>query len=161
MRQRPFNVCLEAEPGPAALHVASRVFTNVASRSFLRLFEPELSDNFHLGEVRTAENQVVESFQTVVSPNPLVIRGGPKSRWNRCDICGRFRYLPAGDLYVLKRDLTSTNIYDAFVQGEGLVLTPEYRNRIERGQWKGLTIGRVPVLDEPQDGIDEFPDDYL
>ena len=161
MRRHPIDICLRAKPGPSAITCTDDVYVNIGRRLFLQLFEPELSEVCQLGEVRGPDGTVLEEFRSFVSPNPLVIRGGPKSRSDRCGFCGMFLYIPALEYYVLEQDLSGRNIYEAFVEGEGLVLSAEFRSRIERGRWKGIGITKIPVLDEPQDGIDEFPDDYL
>ncbi len=78
---------------------------------------------------------------------------------NRCPQCGRYRYSPANDLYVLSSCLTGQPIYEAWLFA-ALIITLELRARIKPGIWKGIGIMKLPVLDEPQDGITDFPEDW-
>jgi hypothetical protein len=112
-----------------------------------------------LGRVFTANGEAIEEFSTLISDQPILLRGGDKSSWDVCQYCGRFRYAPTGDHYVLRESVTGQPVYQSYPIG-GLVVVEELRRRIEPGRWKGIYIEKLSVIDEPRDGIKSFPKDF-
>lgn len=122
----------------------------MARRDLIDLFASEIARHLNLGPVFRESGELLPEWQSLVSEKPLLIRGGPKSIRYVCPRCGRLRYGATGDVYVLRRDLNDQPIYEA--KGR-LVVASELRARIEKGRWKGIWISKLPVRDEPLDGL--------
>ena len=55
--------------------------------------------------------------------------------------------------------LRSLDVYESGF-GSGLFVKEHILARIDRKRWKGIQVGKLPVIDEPQDGIAEFPENW-
>lgn len=158
LRQTGFDVRVATHPGPSALNEVEPPGVSIARSDFLGLFAEESHRYLKLGKVLDEEGQQIPGYVSYIGLKPLLIRGGAKTRSLFCASCGAFRYVPMNDWYVLHRDLTEQTLYQTS-QG-GLAMTDELRKKISKGVWKGILIGRLPVVEQPQDGIVEFPENY-
>jgi hypothetical protein len=158
LRLRGIDVLLQRPPDIAALNYVSRAEVELARRDFLELFAHEAQTYLKLGRVLLKDGSPCDEYATYIAEKPLILRGGAKSHSWTCDVCGTFRYRPGLDWYVIRASLTGQPLYEC--EFGGLIVTAELRNRIERGRWKGIYVTKIPVVDEPQDGIAEFPENY-
>ncbi len=157
LRERPVDVRVEYTPDASAVNFASPIPVGIIRMDFLALLGAEAADCLLLGQVLDRSGSPIPGFSTFVGKKPLVVRGGPESTRRYCDTCGRFVYYPLGNDYVMRQTLTGQPVYEG---GASLVMTPELSRRIERGKWKGIYITRLPIRDEPLDGIECFPENY-
>lgn len=156
-RQRGTDVRIMGRPARSALF-AVHTAIGIGGWEFLNLFEDEFSRHFVMGHVLNSRAQYIPDLVTFVPHRPILIRSSePEYRF--CAECARFVYSPsAGRSYVLRSSLQEKHVYG--LDGSGLIVTREFRQRIEPRRWKSLIIEELPVLDRPLDGIDEFPEDY-
>lgn len=160
LRQTGVDVRLADRPEPAAVNAVSRTEIQFARKDFLDLFASEVDAWLKLGRVLGPDGKPYDEYATFIAEKPLVLRGGPASTRRTCEVCGCFRYLPMPhtDWHVTTDSLTGQPIYEC--EYHGMIVTEELHARIERGRWKGIYISKIPVLDEPLDGIAKFPERY-
>jgi hypothetical protein len=156
----PIDVRVKRKPDISALNFASPVLVHIARTDFLKLFQEEVDRHLLVGRVCNTSGRQIRGFATYFGRRPLMIRGGPKSTRRYCGECGQFVYYPLGKWYVMRESLTGQGLYEGCGPGGGLVITAELRERIERGKWKGIWITKLPIRDEPLDGIEKFPENY-
>jgi hypothetical protein len=152
------DVYLTHAPDAAAINFVSGTCIDLGRREFLELFADEVQKYLKLGRVFTADAQTCERYATFITEKPLVLRGGAKSRYRTCEVCGCFCYMADLKWCVLRASLTGQPLYQC-TRG-GLVVNEELRGRIERVRWKGIYITKIPVVEKAEDGIDEFPENY-
>lgn len=122
LRSGSIDLVLSEKPGKAPMERISKPRINFGLRRFLALFEPELSRSLHLGRVFMTDGTELEDYATFIAGKPLPIRGTPPSVAGWCD-CGRIRYYPGGEWYVVGNSLTGQPVYEAW-PCNGLVVTP-------------------------------------
>lgn len=111
--------------------------------------------HFRIGYVFDEAGKLCENFRSFRGKEILMIRGGKQSTYRRCDECGGVLYFALGKEYVLRRDLTGAVLYGPS-QGGGFIVSEEIGKRIwAEKKWKKVSFARLPVLDSPQDGLDE------
>lgn len=156
---KAFDVHLVEHPGRAALNAT--MFVNIARRDFLELFSSEVKESLNLGDVYLENGELLEAYVSYAGKNHLPIRGSKKSRFFReCLDCGSQVYLPEYPYYVLKRSLRDQILYAAKPLS-GLIVAEELIERVDRKEWKGIDIIKIPVLDEPRDGLDHLEDERI
>jgi hypothetical protein len=95
--------------------------------------------------------RALPNYRTLGAPNSLPVRGGPESTRQFCPTCGTFLYCARGKRYVLRNDLTGQPLYHS---GDlGLIVTEELAECLRHRKWKKLYFRKLPVLDEPRDGL--------
>jgi hypothetical protein len=157
LKSHGVNIWLRDKPDISAVNAIIIPGVNIARCDFLELFADEVQRYLFLGEV-FVNGILCSNYVTFSGDKPLLIRGGAKSRfYGCCRMCGRIRYSPAYPWYVLKDYLLSDQpVYEAWNAG-GLVLNEELKNRIQRGKWKGIYITKLPIIEQPNDGIVDLP----
>lgn len=159
--------------GPIDIHLAScdvdiYPLTGV-SPGFVDILRSDLLDcwsslwapGFHIGSVFNASGDRLDDAWSVVAHTPLPIRGGPKSKWSRCEHCGRFRYSATGDVCILQRDLTGAELYEAGISGGGFIVSEPVLQMLPAQIRRTLFVKRVEVRHEPLDGLTDWPEDYF
>jgi hypothetical protein len=156
-RTKPMDVHLAYKPDGSAINVTSAGLGVIRS-GFMALFEAEMRPQFFFGKVFDRKGNAIDGYETFIGRKPLAVRAGPESERRHCDVCNRFVYIPLGDEYLLRSSLSSQPIYGD--PAAHLVVSEALYARIDRKVWKGFYVTKLPVRDEPLDGIDEFPDNY-
>lgn len=154
LRRSGVAVCIRGEPGNVPLAQVTPPSVHIVRRDLIDLFAREAAQYLKLGPVSSEDGKHLGAWQSVTTEKPLLIRGGPQSVRCTCPSCGRLRYQAAGrddEFCILADDLTGQPIYEA--SGWGLVMTADLWNRVEKGRWKGIWVTRLPVRDEPLDGL--------
>jgi hypothetical protein len=150
------DVWVDDKPGVSALCTVQPAGVNIARRDFLNLFSDEVDRYLKLGNVYNVKEDILEQYATYRG-DTIILRGSRKSDYHGfCKQCGKPRYWPAYPWHILKDSLLNQPIYVCW-PFKGLIITEELKSRIVPGQWKGIYIVPVPVVDEPQDGISEIP----
>ncbi|HPD32243.1 MAG TPA: hypothetical protein PLL20_19790 [Phycisphaerae bacterium] len=158
LRSKGVDVWLEEKPPRYAINSVRPPGVGIAQVDFLSLFKDEVSRLLVLGRVFDQDGAEIEGLVTFVAHRPLPLRGGHQSTHSFCPKCGRFRYSAANDWYVVKNSLTGAPLYECRMGG--LVVTEDLYRRVDRKAWKGIYVTKVPVKDEPEDGITDFPENY-
>jgi hypothetical protein len=158
VREKGIDVYLNDRPAVSAINVVNPGIS-ISRRDFMELFQEEVEKYLITGNVYL-KGKILESHVTFVGPKRLPLRGNIDGTrdFGKCKICGQYRYWPAHPWHILRSSLFDQPLYESYGLG-GLVINDQLRARIERGRWKGIYITKLPVLDEPQDGIDNFPVD--
>jgi len=155
-RKRAIDIRLKEPPDISAVNVAEPPGVCIARRDFLALFGDEVCKYLKLGRVFLGDNTLLHGFVTFLGDRQILLRGAHNSRSSgRCKICGQVRYWPAYPWYIVKDCLRGQPLYESWPL-DGLIITEELKARIEKGRWKGIYITKLPVLDEPRDGIPEL-----
>ena len=156
-RRYGLDVWVMDQPDISAVNVVAPPGLSFARRDFLDLFSEEVSKYLKLGRVFTSDGTLVEDFVTFVGEKRLPLRGSEDSRFfGFCKKCGNPRYWPQYPWYVLRESLFDQPLYESGGLS-GLIITEQLKARIEKGRWKGIYITKLPVLDEPRDGIENMP----
>ena len=115
-----------------------------------------------LGKVLNIDGEPYEDFVTFTAPYALPIRGGRSSSRGVCETCGQLGYypLPHGYEYIARESLRPGRLLYA-CSLYLLVLNEELLDRIDLKTCKKLRITELPVKNEPEDGIADFPTVYL
>ncbi len=162
-RERPLDVRVARRPGATVLNYTSLCGIGIIRLDFLALFEEEFRHQFTVGRVLDREGQEIAGFATFVPRKPLIIRSNDPWGYRVCEGCGRFVYTHWGSRedfveYITRDSIGSERLYG--LGGSRLIMTAELRERIVVGDWTNLFIRELPVLDQPLDGIDPFPENY-
>lgn len=158
LRRRSLAARVEETPDASAINSVNPPGIGIIRADFLELFRAEAQKHLHLGPVLDAAGNILSRFLTFVGERPLPVRGESDSDRRSCEVCGRFVYWPSGDWYVMRSSLTNQTVYETST--EDLAVTEAIRKRIVPGKWKGMWITKLPVRDEPLDGIENFPENY-
>jgi len=157
LRKNSIDVWVEEQPDISAVNSVHPPRIGIARRDFLHLFTEEVKQYLKLGEVFDRNGLLIERFATFVSEKHMILRGSEKSRLRICEKCGGYIYTSIYPWYVIKESVFNRSIYESWPL-DGLVVTEELKNRIEKGKWKGIYITKLPVVDEPRDGFIIPPD---
>ena len=159
MQNKKIDVFLMEKPDKAAVNTVYPPGIDIVRTDFLDLFASELSECLDIGKVYINDATIVEGFVTFAGKRSIFLRGSKESSFRGvCQSCGQLRYLPQYPWYVMKESLIDQNICQAYPLS-GLIITGELKDRIEKGKWKGICITKLPVIDKPRDGIEDFPYD--
>jgi hypothetical protein len=159
VRKSPIDVYLSKIPDKSAVNAIVAPRVGIARRDFLSLFEDEVRRYLKVGRVFGPHGKLYEEFVTYTSATQLRIRGGKNSQYQGvCPSCGNIRYWAGYPWYVLRRDYFEQPLYEA--TSMGLVVDENLLFRIDRKLWKGIYITKIPIVDEPKDGID-LPNNQL
>jgi len=119
----------------------------------------ELLKDFGVGKL-ILPNGVVDPRYVTLSPKQVVvIRGGPQSGSRTyCGTCGWFRYFPMPweSRHLIKGTFDESRRLHASDLGD-FVVRPEIWEQIPAVFKKRIRAWPLPVKDEPEDGITDFP----
>ena len=155
-RKKGVNLVLRKKPNRATLQKLLPPGIVFASSEFLELFSAEIEEYLEIGRVYLNSGELLDSFCSVVGKRRLLIRGQEGSHIKNCEECGRCRYRTKYPWYISRSDLFGQSIYEAWPE-VGLVVDEKLFARIDKVKWKGIYITKLPILDEPKDGINNFP----
>ncbi len=119
----------------------------------------ELLKDFGVGKLILPNGLVDHRYVTLSPKSVVVLRGGPASTRNYCGTCGRFRYFPMPSLkarYLVRGTFDESRGLHA-TELSSLVVRPEIWEQIPAVFKKRIRAWPLPVKDEPEDGITEFP----
>lgn len=152
------TVKLEELPPRYALLGTEFSGVDVSDADFLNLF-CDATSCLNLGQVLGPNGVPIQRLVSFSSENLIAMRGGPNFYSRFCQSCGCFRYTPNQSYWIARQSLTGAPLYQC--EWGGLVVSEELAKRIDRKKWKGIFVVKLPVLDEPLDGIDPFPENYF
>ncbi len=121
----------------------------------LAVLAPESHEQLNLGMIIDENGRQIPNYHTAQAKISVLVRGGPGSKNNGlCRECGRRRYYPMPHGYgYLLRSTFPKDVQILRVR-EGIAVNQAIRDRIvAAGLSRGMYIVRLPVLDEPEDGL--------
>ncbi len=113
-----------------------------------------INEFFYLGSVITPSGAAQEGVATFLAKRgQLFIRGLARSYGGPCDLCGQPGYyaMPPDKRHLVKGALTGDPVYQS--DDAQLIITEAVFERIQRKKWPRLGVKRLPVLNEPMDGL--------
>ena len=157
----PFDVYLDEKPDKSALNSVFLPGIGMGRWEFLELFRDEVHKYLRLGKVYLGDGRLSEDFVTFTADRLLPIRGSKKSSYyGKCPVCKAKGYSAWYPFYVTRASLFDRPIFVPWGD-DGLVLTEELMARVDKRKWKGISVFKLPVIDEPRDGVDELPKDLI
>lgn len=147
---REVDVYLENEPDRAPLNFVAGTGVGYASASLLEALGV-VTKNLLLGKVFDSGGRPHADFITFRGHGVLFIRGGEGSIHRVCEHCGRDLYHPIGPRYLVAGRLGEHMVYES--QLHQLIVGPEELSAIEPMRSRKLGVERLPVRDEPRDGL--------
>jgi hypothetical protein len=145
------DVTLQAPPQVVPLNFVFGVSVGIIQRDFLaRLGIDPGSERLALGKVFDRHQQVLDNFLTFHGAIRPIIRGDTRSRYRRCDVCGRRIYSPMGKQYLLGEKLLPGQIYESNLND--LIVRGELLDRIKHVKSLDLAVLELPIFDSPEDG---------
>jgi hypothetical protein len=130
----------------------------VIRRDFLEALGPTAQQELEVCPLVGPDGSAMADFFTFSGKWKLLVRGGPESINNpRCGKCGQAMYTPIKSRYLTSASVkTQRDIYEFFACR--LVISEEVRERIGPVWNKDIVIHKLPVIDEPRDGLPaDFP----
>jgi len=153
----PRPVDVQVQRCPRKTYVP-KVFANLFRKDFFELVSPHLRGAVvgRCIKVSHGKRTVCEDHVSCYSDRAesrLVLRGGPGSRYETCDVCGRDR--SSGSTkeprYILSHQLDGRLAYQEGVSGTFL-LTQQLVDEIDWTRFPDLSLYPYPVFDRPIDG---------
>jgi len=160
-RGNGYDVVLSTRPRYGAMDWAvGPVGTySLIHRSFAELLTAGVTHDLVFGRVFLGDGVELKDYATYLGQKPIPIRGTSGSYRRQCKDCGSFIYSAGYSWYVARHALRALELYELDA-GRLLVVDEARLKRIDRKRWKGIRIQKLPLVDEPQDGIAEFPDNW-
>lgn len=134
----------------------SGVNYEVVRDDLLEAFGPECREYLSLGKLMDEHGQPIPSYQTAQARIAVLVRGGPGSGDNgKCKECGRRVYFPMPPGYgYLVRSTFPAGTPILRIQVGNFAVNQAIRDRIiAAGLEEGMYMHRLPILDEPEDGL--------
>lgn len=144
---------------PTRLPLQRSDYCVVALREFYKCFE-DIGHNYIVtGQVLGPLGQIYDEFITLTAPYIICPRGGTQSQYSICTVCGNSGYYPMPHnyhRYLVRSDLeTSRLLYLSGIYN--WIIHESLLARIDLKTRKKLRITELPVREEPEDGIVDFP----
>ena len=157
-RTKPVDVVVATKPSRAVVSSVG-IGIGLIRNDFLQLLGEDARQCLHIGRVFDSKTRLIREWSTFIGDKPIEIRGGPGSSGRFCEQCGRFCYFAEEDpIHIQQSSLSNQPIYEANMAA--ILLAATLYERIRGKKWKGVYITRLPIYDEPLDGIDPFPEHY-
>jgi hypothetical protein len=94
----------------------------------------------------------IDGFHAFLPRQEVIIRGGTRSTYRWCDICGRFLYHPLDTWYLLRSNFPDRGIFGN--QFRGLIVPDDVASQIKEMKWKHVGITKLPLLDRALDNLE-------
>ncbi len=143
----------ESRPEKTPLNMVSGCGVGVIQTAFLAVLIEAAGDSgqaLKIGRVLGPGNTPLNEWRSVHGDPRVIVRGEERAGSRRCNTCGRCHYYAEGKRYLCPPPPS----VDVLYAGLGtLIVSERIRNRIAIGSWPMLEFERLPVLDEPVDGL--------
>jgi hypothetical protein len=107
--------------------------------------------DLYLGRVTGDRGNEILEWSTFHGRRGVIIRGSKDARCRTCDQCSRPVYSAMGKRYLCPAPPENFTILESDIHG--LVVPQDIYERIVVRKWRLLGIEKLPVLDEPLDGL--------
>jgi len=152
----------EAQPNP--IHITDRGANvplsyvdqaegqTVVRQDLRSALSPELDAVSEFGMLIDTATGPLEDRWTILAKVPrVIVRSKKPFRWF-CPVCRQLFYQIRGQGHLLRSDLTGSPIL--LPTAGGLIVCENlYTSRLKGRKWKGASIGRIPLVDKPQDDL--------
>lgn len=127
----------------------------VVRRTFLeQLCAGKIDRDFEWATVFTPEGEPFEDWLIARARHQIEVRGEEDVSCDFCPTCGRTRYFASDRSYLYPAPREDIDIFGA---GSSLVVTDRILQRIQSQIWPKLLVMKLPVAEEPLDGLGEIP----
>jgi hypothetical protein len=124
----------------------------LARRSFLMQFGQDRVQRYlGLGKVYGPDGSVFEDWVTFIGKHKVILRGSKQAGYRVCPECGRNIYFAMGKPYLYPEPAEDVELFESHLWG--LVFPEPLVESLGIGKPKGVWVERVPVLNEPLDGL--------
>lgn len=151
---RPVDVRLRQLPKKRTVDRTDRGGIGVMRRELHELLAGHM-ESFAFGRCLDLQGDVIDSHVSFYTNHHIVVRGGPKSKYEPCNECGSMFYLFEGRKphpYVLRRYLTpGRHVYHDYFPAT--FVTRELADSITWALFKDIELFPVPERDTPLDGM--------
>ena len=127
----------------------------VAYKPFLdRLPADAVKTDLFLGPIYGPNGKLLQDWVTYRGRKRLIIRGNMNVTCRKCPECYRDLYFAMGDKYLYPAPRGDAVLYES--DRCGLIVRLELFETLDLGKWRKISIHRLKVLDEPNDGLGEL-----
>jgi hypothetical protein len=133
------------------LNIVSVALITIAREELLDVLRPAADKYLRFGRIFDRAGRPLPSV-TLGSRDRLQMRGGPTSTCQFCPRCGIVLYYPMPKWYLLKSDITGQPLYYGS-EMTSLIVETSLARKVKKRGWKKLYITKLPVLEEPLDGL--------
>ena len=111
--------------------------------------------DLYLGLVSDESRRECVEWRTFHGRYTLLFRGSTEAGYRTCAVCGRNIYSAMGKPFLYPAPPNDAMIYGSNLGG--LIVPPEIAERVRAKGWRKVSIEKLPVLDEPIDGLGLLP----
>lgn len=144
----------ERKPEDTPLNMVSGCGVGLIQAAFLDFLidgAASLVLTLKIGRVFGPQDRPLDDWRSVHGDPRVIVRGAQRAGSRICRTCGRCHYFAEGMRYLCPPPSDSL---DVMYSGLGsLVVSERVRNRVLARSWRMLEFERLPVLDEPLDGL--------
>jgi len=110
-----------------------------------------IRSDLHLGRVFGRQGEELPDWVTFRGRREVIIRGSTNAGFRHCEECGRVLYSATGSRYLSPAPPADATVFER--QPGALVVPQEIYERVAARNWRRLRIEKLPILDEPLDGL--------
>jgi hypothetical protein len=151
------NVCLqERSPRDKPLNFLFGPGIGLIHRELIDLIgEDIVRRDLYLGRVTDCDDKLVADWMTFRGRQGIIVRGSKEAECRACKRCGRNLYYAAGRRYLYPAPSPDATIFESHLFG--LVVPASVHERVATKRWRMLGVDKLPVVDEPVDGLGVLP----
>jgi hypothetical protein len=152
------DVCLQDRvPRDKPMNLVHGWGVGLIHRELLDLLGDDIVEqDLYIGRIVGARGNVVTDWVTFRGRRGVIVRGSSDDAACRvCDQCGRNIYYAGGKRYLYPAPPCDATIFESHLSG--LVVPPKVYERVATKKWRRLGIDKLPVLDQPTDGLGVIP----
>jgi hypothetical protein len=142
----------EKTPENTPLNMVSGCGVGVAQAAFLELLREEGVEHLlRIGRVFGPNGELLEKWRSFHSDPRVIVRGELRAGNRICPECGRCHYFAQGTRFLCPRPPTTLELYYGGVGS--IIVSERIRSKVFGQNWRMLEMERLPILDEPLDGL--------
>ncbi len=111
--------------------------------------------DLYIGRVTGARGDQLADWVTFRGRRQVIIRGSKDATYRVCPECDRVVYFASGKQYLYPAPPADAMVFGT--QHAGLIVGQEVQDRVAAKKWRRLGVEKLPVLDEPLDGLGVLP----
>jgi len=125
-------------------------------RELLDLIGVEIVErDLFIGRVVGNHGKAIDDWATFRGREVVIVRGSQDAKYHTCPECGRNNYYAAGKQYLYPRPMGHATIFESDLHG--LIVPTDVCERVMTRKWRRLNVDRLPVVDDPPDGLGIIP----
>jgi len=111
--------------------------------------------DLYLGKVIGDRGNQIQDWFTFRGRREVIVRGNKQASFRICDVCRRVLYFSMGKQYLSPAPLADATVFET--HPGGLLVPEDIYQRVKLKKWRAVGIEKLPVLDEPLDGLGSLP----